>query len=199
MVSAHHSAPAGPQHSQAGGPSDHPGKRGASGSGQQLATSPAGGVSSLGGHSGKEPRSHCSGHLRQTSLYPDLWWDTRFKCMTKDLRFWSSQCFFLFVCFFPSAWKSYWTCKNAFYPWHEVALAVVTCCLLPTFCVLGKLWSRSVKLAYTLLNKLGTKNEQILKPGDKVRQQAHRYRRGLLGLLSAADIFLIPVNLQHYL
>lgn len=26
----------------------------------------------------------------------------------------------------------------------------------------GKLWSRSVKLAYTLLNKLGTKNEQIL-------------------------------------
>lgn len=33
----------------------------------------------------------------------------------------------------------------------------------------GKLWSRSVKLAYTLLNKLGTKNEQILKPGDRVR------------------------------
>uniref|UniRef100_A0A8C1V8G8 Disco-interacting protein 2 homolog Bb n=1 Tax=Cyprinus carpio TaxID=7962 RepID=A0A8C1V8G8_CYPCA len=32
----------------------------------------------------------------------------------------------------------------------------------------GKLWSRSVKLAYTLLNKLGTKNEQILKPGDRV-------------------------------
>uniref|UniRef100_A0A672P084 Disco-interacting protein 2 homolog B-A-like n=1 Tax=Sinocyclocheilus grahami TaxID=75366 RepID=A0A672P084_SINGR len=32
----------------------------------------------------------------------------------------------------------------------------------------GKLWSRSVKLAYTLLNKLGTKNEQIIKPGDRV-------------------------------
>uniref|UniRef100_A0A8D3D9C2 Disco-interacting protein 2 homolog Bb n=1 Tax=Scophthalmus maximus TaxID=52904 RepID=A0A8D3D9C2_SCOMX len=32
----------------------------------------------------------------------------------------------------------------------------------------GKLWSRSVKLAYTLLNRLGTKNEQILKPGDRV-------------------------------
>ncbi|XP_072307614.1 disco-interacting protein 2 homolog B-A isoform X1 [Eucyclogobius newberryi] len=32
----------------------------------------------------------------------------------------------------------------------------------------GKLWSRSVKLAYTLLHKLGTKNEQILKPGDRV-------------------------------
>ncbi|TRZ00032.1 hypothetical protein DNTS_033580 [Danionella cerebrum] len=32
----------------------------------------------------------------------------------------------------------------------------------------GKLWSRSLKLAYTLLNKLGTKNEQVLKPGDRV-------------------------------
>uniref|UniRef100_A0A8C7HNY8 Disco-interacting protein 2 homolog Bb n=1 Tax=Oncorhynchus kisutch TaxID=8019 RepID=A0A8C7HNY8_ONCKI len=32
----------------------------------------------------------------------------------------------------------------------------------------GKLWSRSVKLAYTLLNKLGPKNEQVLKPGDRV-------------------------------
>ncbi|GAA6079148.1 disco-interacting protein 2 homolog B-A-like isoform X2, partial [Tachysurus ichikawai] len=32
----------------------------------------------------------------------------------------------------------------------------------------GKLWSRSVKLAYTLLNKLGTKNEQVIKPGDRV-------------------------------
>lgn len=37
--------------------------------------------------------------------------------------------------------------------------------------LLGKLWSRSVKLAYTLLNKLGTKNEQILKPGDRVRAE----------------------------
>ncbi|XP_028848627.1 disco-interacting protein 2 homolog B-A isoform X7 [Denticeps clupeoides] len=32
----------------------------------------------------------------------------------------------------------------------------------------GKLWSRSLKLAYTLLNKLGTKNDPILKPGDRV-------------------------------
>ncbi|XP_051780981.1 disco-interacting protein 2 homolog B-A isoform X2 [Erpetoichthys calabaricus] len=32
----------------------------------------------------------------------------------------------------------------------------------------GKLWSRSLKLAYTLLNKLGTKNEPMLKPGDRV-------------------------------
>lgn len=39
---------------------------------------------------------------------------------------------------------------------------------------LGKLWSRSVKLAYTLLNKLGTKNEQILKPGDRVRAEKRK-------------------------
>ncbi|MEE6471871.1 hypothetical protein FKM82_009403 [Ascaphus truei] len=32
----------------------------------------------------------------------------------------------------------------------------------------GKLWTRSVRLAFTLLNKLGTKNEQVLKPGDRV-------------------------------
>uniref|UniRef100_A0AAY4C7S8 DMAP1-binding domain-containing protein n=1 Tax=Denticeps clupeoides TaxID=299321 RepID=A0AAY4C7S8_9TELE len=32
----------------------------------------------------------------------------------------------------------------------------------------GKLWSRSLKLAYTLLNKLGAKNEQVLKAGDRV-------------------------------
>ncbi|KAM9235108.1 disco-interacting protein 2 homolog A isoform 3-T3 [Leptosomus discolor] len=32
----------------------------------------------------------------------------------------------------------------------------------------GKLWSRSLKLAYTLLNKLTTKNEPLLKRGDRV-------------------------------
>ncbi|PIO32989.1 hypothetical protein AB205_0104640, partial [Aquarana catesbeiana] len=32
----------------------------------------------------------------------------------------------------------------------------------------GKLWSRSVKLAYTLMNKLTNKNESLLKPGDRV-------------------------------
>uniref|UniRef100_A0A8B9SBT9 Disco interacting protein 2 homolog A n=1 Tax=Apteryx owenii TaxID=8824 RepID=A0A8B9SBT9_APTOW len=32
----------------------------------------------------------------------------------------------------------------------------------------GKLWSRSLKLAYTLLNKLTAKNEPLLKPGDRV-------------------------------
>ncbi|XP_063286120.1 disco-interacting protein 2 homolog A isoform X3 [Pelobates fuscus] len=32
----------------------------------------------------------------------------------------------------------------------------------------GKLWSRSVKLAYTLLNKMTNKSEPMLKPGDRV-------------------------------
>ncbi|XP_015214746.1 disco-interacting protein 2 homolog A isoform X1 [Lepisosteus oculatus] len=32
----------------------------------------------------------------------------------------------------------------------------------------GKLWSRSLKLAFTLLNKLSTKNEPLLRPGDRV-------------------------------
>ncbi|KAM9304856.1 disco-interacting protein 2 homolog A isoform 4-T4 [Gastrophryne carolinensis] len=32
----------------------------------------------------------------------------------------------------------------------------------------GKLWSRSVKLAYTLMNKLTNKNGSLLKPGDRV-------------------------------
>nr|XP_035138813.2 disco-interacting protein 2 homolog A isoform X7 [Callithrix jacchus] len=32
----------------------------------------------------------------------------------------------------------------------------------------GKFWSRSLKLAYTLLNKLTNKNEPLLKPGDRV-------------------------------
>lgn len=42
--------------------------------------------------------------------------------------------------------------------------------ILLFFCAVGKLWSRSLKLAYTLLNKLGTKNEPVLKPGDRVRE-----------------------------
>ncbi|XP_060054816.1 disco-interacting protein 2 homolog A isoform X3 [Erinaceus europaeus] len=32
----------------------------------------------------------------------------------------------------------------------------------------GKLWNRSLKLAYTLLTKLTSKNEPLLKPGDRV-------------------------------
>ncbi|XP_042619175.1 disco-interacting protein 2 homolog A isoform X8 [Cyprinus carpio] len=32
----------------------------------------------------------------------------------------------------------------------------------------GKLWTRSQKLSYTLLNKLSTRNEPLLRPGDRV-------------------------------
>lgn len=32
----------------------------------------------------------------------------------------------------------------------------------------GKLWTRSQKLAYTLLNKLSSRNESLLMPGDRV-------------------------------
>ncbi|XP_067892105.1 disco-interacting protein 2 homolog A-like [Heterodontus francisci] len=32
----------------------------------------------------------------------------------------------------------------------------------------GKLWTRSLKLAYTLLNKLSNKNDPLLRPGDRV-------------------------------
>ncbi|CAF88459.1 unnamed protein product, partial [Tetraodon nigroviridis] len=32
----------------------------------------------------------------------------------------------------------------------------------------GKLWSRSVKVAYNLLHKLGNKQEPLVRPGDRV-------------------------------
>jgi len=38
------------------------------------------------------------------------------------------------------------------------------CLLLP----LGKLWSRSIKLAYNILHKLGSKQEPMVRPGDRV-------------------------------
>lgn len=34
--------------------------------------------------------------------------------------------------------------------------------------LVGKLWSRSVKVAYNLLHKLGTKQEPLVRPGDRV-------------------------------
>lgn len=43
------------------------------------------------------------------------------------------------------------------------------CAYICTYTHTGKLWSRSLKLAYTLLNKLGTKTEPVLQPGDRVR------------------------------
>lgn len=43
----------------------------------------------------------------------------------------------------------------------------------------GKLWTRSHKLAYTLLNKLSSRNEPLLAPGDRVS----RSRRKMLCLV----------------
>lgn len=39
------------------------------------------------------------------------------------------------------------------------------------FTFVGKLWTRSQKLAYTLLNKLSTRNEPLLVPGDRVSHE----------------------------
>lgn len=42
-------------------------------------------------------------------------------------------------------------------------------CLTHFLCVCsGKLWSRSVKVAYNLLHKLGNKQEPLVRPGDRV-------------------------------
>lgn len=35
----------------------------------------------------------------------------------------------------------------------------------------GKLWTRCQKLAYTLLNKLSSRNEPLLMPGDRVSHE----------------------------
>lgn len=41
---------------------------------------------------------------------------------------------------------------------------LASCVLLPA----GKLWSRSIKLAYNILHKLGSKQEPMVRPGDRV-------------------------------
>lgn len=99
---------------------------------------------------------------------------------------------YMFIILKPSNSK-----KNVQTLWHYIFLKVLT----PpppkksTICLLGKLWSRSVKLAYTLLNKLGTKNEQILKPGDRVRahtQKTHTYLQQMI-------IFNLCICNEHWL
>lgn len=100
---------------------------------------------------------------------------------------------YMFIILKPSNSK-----KNVQTLWHYIFLKVLN----PpppkkksTICLLGKLWSRSVKLAYTLLNKLGTKNEQILKPGDRVRahtQKTHTYLQQMI-------IFNLCICNEHWL
>lgn len=36
------------------------------------------------------------------------------------------------------------------------------------FMLIGKLWTRSMKVAYNILHKLGTKQEPMVRPGDRV-------------------------------
>lgn len=55
----------------------------------------------------------------------------------------------------------------------------------------GKLWSRSLKLAYTLLNKLGTKTEPVLQPGDRVRLSSPAFTVHLHNSRSRNVILLI--------
>ncbi|XP_026897142.1 disco-interacting protein 2 homolog A isoform X7 [Acinonyx jubatus] len=62
----------------------------------------------------------------------------------------------------------------------------------------GKLWSRSLKLAYTLLNKLTSKNEPLLKPGDRValvfpNSDPVMFMVGFYGCLLAE---LVPVPIE---
>lgn len=47
----------------------------------------------------------------------------------------------------------------------------------------GKLWTRSQKLAYTLLNKLSTRNEPLLVPGDRVSRPRSKMHCNLLQTL----------------
>jgi len=42
----------------------------------------------------------------------------------------------------------------------------------------GKLHNKTMKIAYSLLNRIGAKNEPVLKPGDKVRS-FRRVRKNL--------------------
>lgn len=75
--------------------------------------------------------------------------------------------------------------EGGFSAWAQLGKKAMIYYTNSRFFSLGKLWSRSVKLAYTLLNKLGTKNEQILKPGDRVRveqQRMHPQNDSMAGL-----------------
>ncbi|XP_034041803.1 disco-interacting protein 2 homolog A isoform X6 [Thalassophryne amazonica] len=62
----------------------------------------------------------------------------------------------------------------------------------------GKLWTRSQKLAYTLLNKLSTRNEHLLMPGDRValvfpNNDPVMFMVGFYGCLLAE---LVPVPIE---
>lgn len=166
------SSPAWPEPAQARGPADDPGEGRAPGSGLQLASCLGSSSATLGNHSGQMSLSDSTGCDRKTSLYPHLWWVEPLPCLPLLSCSWEHRArgirpktFLVFVSVADRA-VSLLVVKPA------KVWAVLLCCLIlvqiSVLCVPGKLWSRSLKLAYTLLNKLGTKNEPVLKPGDRV-------------------------------
>lgn len=64
--------------------------------------------------------------------------------------------------------------------------------IIHVFCVfyfVGKLWTRCQKLAYTLLNKLSTRNEPLLVPGDRVSHPRRKAVALLQTLLTSCKVF----------
>lgn len=60
-------------------------------------------------------------------------------------------------------WPSHCTIPSEAQP-AAASLHCLLCALPPA----GKLWSRSIKLAYNILHKLGSKQEPMVRPGDRV-------------------------------
>lgn len=59
----------------------------------------------------------------------------------------------------------------------SISLCTFECLVLTrsmSFLSIGKLWTRSQKLAYTLLHKLSSRNEPLLLPGDRVSADLNR-------------------------
>ncbi|XP_054609765.1 disco-interacting protein 2 homolog C isoform X1 [Dunckerocampus dactyliophorus] len=62
----------------------------------------------------------------------------------------------------------------------------------------GKLWSRSVKVAYNLMHKLGTKQEPVIRPGDRValvfpNNDPASFMAAFYGCL-LADVVPVPIE-----
>lgn len=64
---------------------------------------------------------------------------------------------------YTTSWAYYWLFQR-----HSLTCICLYDVIIWTCFFAGKLWSRSVKLAYNLLHKLGTKQEPLVRPGDRV-------------------------------
>lgn len=68
------------------------------------------------------------------------------------------------------------------HPVSTPSLSLTPSC--PVSCSLaGKLWSRSIKLAYNILHKLGSKQEPMVRPGDRVSHTPAPPQTQILGVL----------------